>query len=216
MCFSATASFTAAALLGGAGAFLVNRFKEDRSKIFLALIPCFFAAQQFSEGVLWLAFNHDAYGTIWSYAAQYSFMFFAYLFWPVWIPFSYLMSEKKTFCKSIMGACLAAGMIFYCYLIFQFYTTPEIPAKVVHHSIVYADGNPMAKLLYLALVLVPIFASSIRRMWIIGLLTAISFLVADYVYTYAYASIWCFVSGLIFIGLCFVLKPDASEGNSRA
>lgn len=216
MCFSAEASFTAAAFLIGSGGFLVNKVKQDKTKVLLALIPCFFGLQQLSEGVLWVAFNHDAYGSYWSYIAQYIFMFFAYLFWPVWIPLAYFISEKVPSRKSIMGSCLILGMCFYCYLVFQFFTIPNITAKVVGHSIAYASGGYIAKLMYLAVVLTPIFISTIPRMWIVGCLAGGSFIVADYVYTYAYASIWCFVCALIFGGLYFVLKPDIIRQDKSA
>lgn len=214
MCFSATASFTAAALLAVSGGALLRRCKEDKTRIFLALIPCFFAAQQFSEGVLWTAFNYDAYGTWWSILAQYVFMFFAYLWWPTWIPIAYLMSEKVEWRKFVMITCLLAGLVFYCYIVFEYFRSPSIPAQVVGHSIAYASGSYITKLLYLAIVSIPIFASSIPRMWIVGILTVGTFLIADYYYTYAYASLWCFACAIIFAGLYFVLKPaQATQRN---
>lgn len=214
MCFSAEASFTAAAVLGSCGGLLVNKFKDDRKKVFLAMIPLFFALQQFSEGVLWTAFNNQEYGTFWSQIAQYSFMFFAYLFWPVWIPFAYLLSEEVEWRKYMMAASLLMGMMFYCYLAFLFFTQPSTPAQVVNHSIVYEPGGQFVKLVYVAIVLVPIFFSSIPRMWIVGVLTGVSFFIADYAYTYAYVSLWCFASAIIFGGLWFVLKPDAPKSTS--
>lgn len=211
MCFSAEASFTAAAGLSICGGVLVNRFKDDRKKIFLALIPIFFALQQFSEGMLWMAFNREEYGTFWSHMAQYSFMFFAYLFWPIWIPFAYLLAEVVEWRKYIMAATLLMSMLFYCYLVFQFFATPSVEAKVVGHSIVYAPGSQFSKLYYVAVVLVPIFFSSLPRMWMVGVLTGISFFAADYFYTYAFASMWCFASAVIFSSLFFVLETEEEK-----
>lgn len=214
MCFSAEASFTAAAVLGVCGAYLVNKFKNDNRKIFLAMIPCFFALQQFCEGLLWVAFNHNEYGTTWSYVAQYGFMFFAYLFWPVWIPIAYLFSEKVEWRRYVMTATLMVGMAFYCYIVFQYFTSPIHEAHVVKNSIVYVAGSQLSKIFYVAIVLVPIFVSSIPRMGIIGILTAVSFFTADYVYNYAYTSIWCFASAIVFTGLYFVLKSENEDSSS--
>lgn len=215
MCFSAEASFSAAGILGLCGGFLVKKFKNDKSKIFLALIPCFFAIQQLSEGVLWEAFNHNQYGSTWSHIAQYVFMFFAYLFWPVWIPLAYLLSERVEWRKRAMIVCLVLGMLFYCYIGYLFFTSPSVIAHVRGHSIVYASGSDFAKMCYLAVVSIPILLSSIPKMWLVGLATVVSFFLADYLYTNAYASTWCFVSAIIFCGLYFVLKPEESPFSSR-
>jgi hypothetical protein len=138
-------------------------------------------------------------------------MFFAYLLWPVWLPLAYLLAEKVESRKYILASCLLLGMGFYCYIVFQFFSQDSIQAKVVGHSIVYAPGSLTAKMVYVACVIIPIFASSLPNMWIVGILSLGSFVVADYVYTYAYASIWCFACAIIFGGLYFVLKPEKEK-----
>lgn len=214
MCFSAEASFSATILLGVSGIALVNKFKRS-GKLFLALIPIFFAIQQFSEGMLWLSLNSGNEGNIFfENLYQKTYMFFAYLFWPVWIPIAYLMSEKIEWRRSIMSVCLMLGMMFYCYVAFGYFSsTEEITPRIVGHSIVYAQGSNIAKLIYVAIILLAIFSSSIPNMWVVGVLTGLSFFAADYFYTYAYASVWCFASAIIYSGLYFVLKPDKEESN---
>jgi hypothetical protein len=55
MCFSASASFGAGAALTVLGV-LSLRKSESRSHIMFASIPLLFAAQQFTEGFVWLSF----------------------------------------------------------------------------------------------------------------------------------------------------------------
>ena len=52
MCFSATASFSAAAVCGAIGVLTVRR--ASRPDLMLALIPVIFALHQAFEGVVWL------------------------------------------------------------------------------------------------------------------------------------------------------------------
>lgn len=56
MCFSATASFTASAVLGITGIATLRQVKF-KSLIFLACLPLLFAIQQFNEGLIWLYFG---------------------------------------------------------------------------------------------------------------------------------------------------------------
>ena len=84
MCFSATASFTAAAVLALTGVISVASAPKKRWLLF-ALIPFLFSLQQFFEGVIWI--NGGGSGNF--------FLFFAFVIWPIWIPVSLLLIEKK-------------------------------------------------------------------------------------------------------------------------
>ena len=59
MCFSATASFGASAVLGVIGVAAVAKAKTKPQRLF-ASIPLVFAVQQLSEGFLWLSQNIPA------------------------------------------------------------------------------------------------------------------------------------------------------------
>ena len=61
MCFSAAASFSAAALTGGTGAFTIWKAATgpDRRFIALAAFPALFALQQFVEGLHCIAVSES-------------------------------------------------------------------------------------------------------------------------------------------------------------
>src|SRR5690242_16873221 len=61
VCFSAQASFVAAAVLTGIGAVSVRRAPTRRHVAFGA-VPLIFAAQQAVEGALWLVLERSPYG----------------------------------------------------------------------------------------------------------------------------------------------------------
>ena len=58
MCFSATASFSAGAVLLGLGALTLKSARRPRELLYAA-IPLLFAIQQLSEGVIWLTFRYE-------------------------------------------------------------------------------------------------------------------------------------------------------------
>ena len=65
MCFSATASFTAGAVLLGVGTLtlrsaLASRHSHRRRDLPFAAIPLLFAIQQLIEGVVWLTVSAEA------------------------------------------------------------------------------------------------------------------------------------------------------------
>jgi len=59
MCFSATASFGASAVLGVIGIVAVAKAKTNPQRVF-ATIPLIFSVQQLSEGFLWLSLKNQS------------------------------------------------------------------------------------------------------------------------------------------------------------
>ena len=108
MCLSAPASFTVSAVLVALGTVLVCRVK---TKVWLplALIPWFFALQQCAEGVVWMYAPVDLQSPVAVWAKSF-FLFFAYVFWPVWLPFSIWLVEKEAQRKLILAGCLGLGI----------------------------------------------------------------------------------------------------------
>ena len=107
MCFSATASFSTSAALGIVGAITISKTKNERLKP-LALIPWFFGLQQLFEGILWLHLPGYATDTLAIFSKN-IFLFFAYIFWPIWIPFSMWVIEKNIKRKQLLSLLLGIG-----------------------------------------------------------------------------------------------------------
>ena len=93
MCFSAEASFGASAVLFGVGCLTISRVQEIRQLPF-ATIPFIFSIQQFFEGLLWLALKNQEYQQ-WQNLGTQTFLIFAQIIWPLWVPTSILLLEKK-------------------------------------------------------------------------------------------------------------------------
>lgn len=206
MCFSAQASFSAAVLLGASGTF--NIFQAP-AKIywFLASIPLFFGLQQFFEGLLWVQLSSEAahIKTIETLARAY--LFFALVFWPVWIPFSIYVIEEIPMRKKILfliflaGCALAAINFYYAYPI-----DPNI--SMAQYSIRYYGNIPSEKFLYIGIVVLPAFISSFRNMWQFGLAVLLTAWLTDYFYESAFVSAWCFFAAIVSVVLLKIMKDN--------
>jgi len=208
MCVSAQASFIVGA---GTGVIGLATFKRARStpRQWLALVPGFFALQQASEGFVWLHLNGAFHATPLSRIAQYIYLMFALVFWPAYAPFAVTMSEKVRFRRILCSLVVVAGLVVSTFNMFQLVASSRSPA-VVGQSIQYGYGEGYfpSRLAYGFVALMPLFISSLRKMWILGVLALFGFVISDYLYYGAFISIWCFFAAIISILLYFILKDN--------
>jgi hypothetical protein len=200
MCYSAQASFTASSLLTLAGVALLAKIKDKRY-FFLGSVPLIFAFQQVMEGCLWMRFEPmQLFKNI--------YLFFAYFFWPIWIPLSLLMVEKSKVRKKIQTILLYLGIIIGFYLS---YHIPDTHVNINCQSITYQypfDINinlTFGTLLYFLVVLGPVFSSSIPYSFVFGTFLAVFGLFIFMFDAFYLTSLWCFWSAVTSLLLFFYL-----------
>lgn len=209
MCFSAEASFAAAAVLGGIGiASLKNG--ETKSMWTLAIIPIIFAFQQFFEGVLWLSLKHQISLGFLTVISPYIFIFSALIFWPLWIPFSLLWIEKKGWRRTIQSGCFFCGALIVIYFVSAL-TSAISTIRIYEHHIQYQADILNLTPLYAIVILLPWFVSSLKSTKLFGFLLLISFLSSKYFYEHTYISVWCFFAGILSIILYYILKENSTS-----
>jgi hypothetical protein len=214
MCYSAAASFSAAAVLIPTGAVCAKWvIRQHPSYLPVALIPTFFGIQQCIEGFVWIGLrrNQPALTT----PASVAFLFFALAFWPFWVPFSAAMAEPRPWKRRLIAALTLAAGVFGATLITPILLHPEkwLTTAAVCHSVQYDYENlplfqyiahDVERLLYLVFVIVPLLLCSDRRLRIFGVLMLVSAVAARIVFHYAFASVWCFCAALLATYLCHV------------
>ena len=99
MCFSANASFGSGIILAVISVASLKKVQYP-THIYFAAIPLIFCIQQIIEGLLWLALIDPVYASL-EKVSTYSFLFFAQVIWPIWIPFAVLSLEVKSKYKTI-------------------------------------------------------------------------------------------------------------------
>lgn len=210
MCFSPSASFTASAALLIASGYALNRTRASGEKTFLpiAFTPFLFAVQQFIEGLIWLCLQDKM--TIESStleALSLVYLFFAYAFWPLWVPLAVAIFDQK---RRILLLCIGVvGLIFFITTIVHFCLHPEIlDTKIMNHSICYlhacAYKFSWPVILYIALTCGSMIVASWIHVNILGLITLVAAVLTFLIYNHTFASVWCFFSAIISIYIAFM------------
>jgi hypothetical protein len=198
MCFSATASFAAAGVLAGIGMVSVKHNTSRRHQM-LALIPFFFSVQQAAEGIVWLTLNRPDQTFLLSVGIN-SFVGFALVVWPLWLPISLLLIEKnfrrRRLIKAAVGIGVAVSTCGALVLVFL-----PLTAKISEHSITYdypRIGGRVVQLIYFGLYLIPAviptFLSTMKLARWIGSVLVVALITTIAIKVDALTSVWCFFS----------------------
>lgn len=213
MCFSAAASFTTSGVLLVTGVVTVSSVTK-RSQILLATTPLLFAIQQFSEGVLWLSFTEPRlmHFTQWMINI---FVLFGQIVWPVWVPLANRLIETKRNRMQVLDGMIVVGGIISGYLIYQTVISP-VSAEIRNHHIHYVfnySGTLINSfnLTYLIPTVFSHFASSHRKIQILGILTFISYLISKIYYEGTVFSVWCFFAAALSVWTFVIIRGMKNE-----
>ncbi len=200
MCFSAQASFAAAAVLGVVGAATFAQRPEPRRLAFAAF-PLLFAVHQTIEGFVWLGVANGA-PPPWLTAL---YLFFAQIFWPVFTPLSVLLMEEDWRRRIGLGILLAAGLVVSATLAVVLLQN-SYSVSVVNGSLQYSTGHQFEDRmigLYLLAVVAPLILSRYRYVMAFGAVVLAGSIATHLAFYYAAASVWCFfaAAGSVFVFL---------------
>ena len=210
MCFSAGASFAGGLIISAVGVATVRKVGKPTQRLF-AVIPLFFGFQQFAEGMLWVTLRSGGYDWLQN-AATYIFLITAMVIWPVMIPLSmWFMEEAKTRKKLLAGLIVTGGILslFYAFCLISYNVTPQISGFHIR----YVDNFPrtfvtIASFFYPAATVAPLFVSSVRRMWLFGILIMVSYIVTGIFFAQYLTSVWCFFAALISVVIYGMLRES--------
>jgi hypothetical protein len=208
MCYSAEASFAASGVLA-AGSIVISRLPKEKANIPLSLIPAIFAAHQFSEGLVWL--NQDGIlPDTYKFGALYIYVLIAYIFWPIFIPFSAYLIEANKRRRIIILICQVVGLWVGFTLLNTIINDPlQVSADCCSLSYsVYVSGATAG--LYLVAVSLPFLISSRRTLVFFGTAIALTCIAAALVTSItSLPSVWCFFAALLSAGLYLHFRIEA-------
>ncbi|WP_375201394.1 DUF6629 family protein [Hyphococcus sp.] len=194
MCFSATASFTAAAVLAGVGAATLVQKPKPKDLAFAA-IPAIFAVHQAIEGAVWLSLNG---GNAPPNALVVAYLLIAQVLWPAYIPLSVIAMEPKRRRRPALWILLAAGL-FVSGALAIILAQHHYTVTAVSDGLRYATDLEFERRLlelYLLAVVAPLLLSRHRYVVAFGAVTLVGAIVTVMAFYFAAASVWCFFSGL--------------------
>lgn len=210
MCFSASASFGASAVLAITGIATIIKAKTIPHHLF-ACIPLIFAVQQFSEGMLWMALKHTGYEWGQSYFT-YIFLFFALMVWPVWVPLTIRMLENNIRRKKIMMYMLYTGIVV-CAIAGYVLLSNPVQAVADNNHIHYSFNIDMDtrytqaifSLLYFTATLIVPFISTVKRMKWFGYVLLASYVFVIIFYNGFVISVWCYFAAVLSIVILWII-----------
>jgi hypothetical protein len=206
MCFGPISNFSTGAVLSfiGTATFTKVRAKKE---LFFAAIPLLFSIQIVTEGFLWLVLIGKA-PSHWEQPLALAFLFFAYWVWPVFTPISIYFLEPTQKRKKIFLLLFLVGIGTAAYLLFLLFTHP-LKIYIMNHSLRYETipQRPYPLLLYyLAATVGPYFASSWKPLAWLGVLNLFFCVVAYYLYSKTFDSIWCYFAAIASAGIYLFIR----------
>jgi len=221
MCFSASVSYSAAAVLVSTGLYAVQQARRLHPPYLMwALVPIFFGLQQAFEGRVWQELDAGNASAAVPFAL--GFHFFSHFLWLWWLPLSSYLVEPGKIRKRVFGGCAIfgafAGALVYSVMLFH----PEwMSVAVREHSITYDFSFPYRSSIHLPItpaalyaltILVPLLFSSHRLIRIFGGLAILSSVLASAAYGYAYVSVWCFFAAVLSLYLVYMIRHLVAAG----
>lgn len=195
MCFSATASFVSAGVVGAVGVACLVR-APDRRDLPIAALPFLFALHQAVEGVVWLAVRHDD-ATL-RYWAAHVYLVFAWGLVPALVPAAVALVEPLGWRRAVLWAAAALGLAVGAFLLVVAFRTP-IDVHVHQHGLVYEYHGPAKSSLTVAYVTAStasVFVSSHRVLQIFGAALVLGLVVTTALLVHEFVSVWCAFSAV--------------------
>lgn len=165
----------------------------------IAVIPALFALQQAFEGAVWLTKGN---ATLIAFGFMYKFLFFAFCIWPIWIPFSLFCIETNHQRRSLIAFSwiigFAIALLLLLSLLYYGSNVSYYGCGLVYdiHPAVQGNWN-WGILWYMVPTIAPFFISSQPGTTLVGIVFALSALVAWLVWQHAFISVWCFFAACI-------------------
>ena len=204
MCFSAEASFTAAALLIPSGALSIQRaYRTDRRYVSICALPLLFGLQQFLEGFVWTSGARGELDLVRLYAIGY--MSFSWLAWPIWVPFStYFLEPARRkplyLLFAIAGAILGAGQFLPYFVHSNWLSVRFLDSAIAYGGVELFDflfARELTYAIYLTLIILPLLLSTRGEIRVFGVLVAIVAAITYLLFRFAYISVFCFGGALM-------------------
>ena len=213
MCFSPEASFAGGVIISAIGVVTLRRIHKP-SQILFACIPLFFGFQQFAEGFVWLTLPLPDY-IILLKIFVYIFLVTAQIIWPVLIPLSVLLMEKSKKKIEKLKVILMIGFalsMYYGFCLLNFNVSPRIEGFHIKYYNDFPESLGMiATIVYLIATIPPLFISSVKRTYLLGMLMTLSCILTVIFFKQYLTSVWCFLAAIISGVIYWILNDLQKE-----
>jgi hypothetical protein len=215
MCFSPTASFASAAVIGTIGVATLRHVREPRTLLFAAT-PMLFALHQFTEGLVWLGLDGRIGPSARDHAAL-AFTLYAQGLLPFLMPLAVLLMEPAGWRRKVIMGLTAIGAVA---AVWDAYGLIFLPLRVFvdHNSIAYRNvmtGSLTISLLYILATCGALLLSRYRVVRWYGVINVIALTIVEVVKAETFASVWCFYAALMSVILYWRFRRQGGVADSR-
>ncbi len=213
MCFSATASFAAAAMLVPAGLYCLKKSNDiDQRYWVLAMLPLLFGLQQLLEGGVWVALTAGDAAAARGFT--FGFLFFSHFVWLGWIPYSSYLTEARAGRKRLFLATAWAGVLMGTYMYVPLFFMPawvdvSIVRQAIDYDLVFALdrylSQPLQTVFYGLIILLPLLLSSDLYHRVLGGMVLVAALVTLTLFDWVFISVWCYFAAIISLYIFFMV-----------
>lgn len=201
MCFSATASFAASAVIGTIGVATLRQVREPRALLFAAM-PMLFAVHQFTEGFVWLGLEGRV-GPVALGHVTFLFMLYAQGILPFLMPLAVLLMEPTGWRRRVIIGLTALGAAVFAWMVYGLIFF-DSRCFIEQNSIAYRNpitSNLPVSLLYILATCGALLMSTHRVVRTYGVLNIIGLTITQIVKEEAFASVWCFYAATLSVVL---------------
>ena len=216
MCFSATASFSASIVIGTLGVVTFTKSKDSNLK-FLGAIPFLFAVQQFTEGFVWLSFNNFNFQFIQETATK-AFLFFAWMLWPILMPFSIYHIEEPGVKKKINFYLLQLGIVSGLHSIYMLFADNVQPLVndfhidyIVSTSTFEKKIQVIQQISYVVVTVLPLYVSSLKGAKVLATANFIALISAFIFFKHSLPSTWCFFAAILSGIIYWIVRMNSKK-----
>lgn len=213
MCFSATADFVAAGVVGVVGAATLTQVRTGRDVLFASL-PGLFALHQLTEGFVWLGLEGRVDRGV-SDVAAFVYVLYAQGLLPLLVPLALLLIEPPGRRRKHIAPFLALGALTAAYLFWVDVAGP-LRYSVVERSIAYETGGTLLGVAAVCYVVAVCGAALLSGYpWIVafGVANLVGLVVTLVLLRQSFTSVWCAYAALTSVLiLAFFLRRNRTEG----
>lgn len=171
--------------------------------------------QRLIEGAVWLSLPSD--GSSVNAVTTYAYALFAFVLWPVFIPFAIGRLEPETRRRKMLYAVQLVGVAVAVYLLYS-HTDSPVTSEIVNSSVVYANSHfygGWVIAFYFVATIGSCLLSSRRLVNLFGALTLFAALTAYWVYATSFVSVWCFLAAVLSLIVYAVVRSAPSSRDER-
>jgi hypothetical protein len=212
VCFSATADFVGAGVVGAIGVATLTQVRHRREVPFAAL-PVLFAAHQLVESFVWLGLEGHLPRAL-SDVAAYGYVLYAQGVLPVLTPLAVLLIEPSRQRRLLIAPFLLAGLAAGMYL-FWIDLAHAIDYRILNHCIAYHVYGSLVSVFAVVYVIATCGAALFSGYrWIVafGVANLVGLVVTFALLAHSFTSVWCAYAALISsMILMFFLRRRRAE-----